>query len=105
MNIQSKVYYKDLSQYNIQKLIICSLDQSIYQALVLVDDEERLVWEDDQRCFHSRSLMKMQESFEHLEIHESVLRQESAYDEMIGQCDKVHSNRMEVPLSTKPYSL
>jgi len=40
----------------------------------------------------------MRERFETLAIPEAVLRQESPYDEMVGQATKYHSNRLEVPL-------
>jgi len=102
MKISGKVYYKDLAKYKIEKIIICSLDQSLYQALLSIDDAEHLIWENNAKPLKTRSLMKMQESFDELEIDELVLRQESAYDEMVGLGAK-GSNRMEVRLSKKPF--
>lgn len=103
MKNSDKVYFKDLSKYKIEKIIICSLDQSLYQALLIKDNEEYLIWETKAERLKTRSLMKMQEAFEELEIGELVLRQESAYDEMIG-LGEGGSNRMEIRISKKPYS-
>lgn len=104
MKIQSKVFYKDLSKFKIQKIVICSLDQSLYQALMVNDDTEQLIWVSNSKPLKTRSLMKMQELFEGLDVDELVLRQESAYDEMVGLDVKV-SNRMEVRLSKKLYKI
>lgn len=104
MKIQSKVFYKDLSKFKIQKIVICSLDQSLYQALMVNDDIEQLIWVSNSKPLKTRSLMKMQELFEGLDVDELVLRQESAYDEMVGLDVKV-SNRMEVRLSKKLYKI
>ncbi len=93
-----KVFYNELPSQQIQKLVINSLEQALYQAIVVIDDEEWPVWEDDKKTLVTRSLVHMRERFEHLEIPTVVLRQESAYDEMIGQASRKARNRMEVPL-------
>ena len=103
MKVTSKVYYKDLGKHKLEKIIICSLDQSLYQALLIVNNEEHLILESKSKPLKTRSLMKMQESFENLVVDELVLRQESAYDEMVGLGEK-GSNRMEMRISKKPYS-
>lgn len=100
----NKVYYKELSKYKIEKIIICSLDQSLYQALLIIDNEEHLIWETKTKALKTRSLMTMQEAFEEFEVGELVLRQESAYDEMVG-LGEGGSNRMEIRISKKPYSI
>lgn len=105
MKISEKILFKNLAKYHIDKLIICSIEQALYQAIVTIDDEEYLVWADEERCFRTRNLMKMRESFKHLAIAESVLRHESAYDEMIGLEDGETKNRLEVPLGKDPYSI
>ena len=102
MKIKGKLLYKDLTKFKIEKVVICSLDQSLYQALLIDNDDEHLIWESNSKPLKTRSLMKMQELFEELEVGELVLRQESAYDEMVGLNVK-GSNRMEVRLSKKPY--
>ncbi len=105
MRKDEKILFKNLSKYNIQKLVICSLEQALYQVLVVIDGTERLVWDNKDRCLRSRNLMELRESLEHLNIPESVLRHESPYDEMVGMAEKTHSNRLEVPLGKNPYSV
>lgn len=93
-----KVTANHLSKYNIQKLIIVSLEQALYQAIVIINDEEYLVWESDNKPLQSRNLKTIREYFSLLVVPEVILRHESCYDEMVGQVDKTYSNRMEVPL-------
>ncbi|MEL0035279.1 MAG: DUF6482 family protein [Gammaproteobacteria bacterium] len=93
-----KVKYKHLTNYAIDKLIIVSLEQALYQALVVINNEEHIVWDTESTLVQTRTLNAMKERFETLAIPEAVLRQESPYDEMVGQATKYHSNRLEVPL-------
>ena len=98
-----KVLFNNLSNYKIQKLAIISIEQALYQASVVIEDEEHLVWENDKAILRSRNLISLRQLFEKLEVDEVVLRQESAYDEMIGQPSKDSNNRMEVPLGKQVY--
>ena len=100
-----KLFYKDLHSKRIEKLIINSLEQALYQAVVVVDGEEQVVWQTDQKTLLTRNLTKMREYFEHMDINEIVLRHESAYDEMVGQAPKDSSNRLEVKLGKNPYAV
>ena len=100
-----KIKYRNLTDYQIDKLIIVSLEQALYQAVVLVDGEEHVVWDSESKLVQSRTLSAIKERFETLEIPEVVLRHESPYDEMVGQPLKDHSNRMEVPLGMNPNPL
>ena len=100
-----KLFYKDLPSKRIEKLIINSLEQALYQAIVIVDGEEQVVWQSDQKTLLTRNLTKMREYFEHMDINEIVLRHESAYDEMVGQAPKDSSNRLEVKLGSNPYAV
>ena len=93
-----KVTSNNLSKYTIDKLIVVSLEQALYQALVVIDGEEHLVWEKPNKPLQSRDLRTIREYFTLLDIPEVILRHESPYDEMVGQPTKNHSNRMEVPL-------
>lgn len=99
-----KIFFKDLSEYSIEKLIICSLEQALYQAVVVIDGQEHVVWDDEKTCVRSRNLMKIRERFEPLEIKDTFLRHESPYDEMIGMGDGAPSNRLEVRLGKDPYA-
>ena len=98
-----KILIDELASHNVEKLVICSLEQALYQAVVVIGGEEHLVWESQKRPVRSRNLMVMRESFEHLDIPQRVLRHESAYDEMVGLPSDTVSNRMEVPLDQNPY--
>lgn len=93
-----KVLYRNLGNQSIRKLIVNSLDGCMYQAIVVINDQEFVVWENDDKCLLSPSVANMEEAFEHLNIQETVLRHESYYDEMIGLPIERQSNRMEVPL-------
>lgn len=100
-----KIKYRNLTDYQVDKLIIVSLEQALYQAIVVIDDEEHVVWDSDTQLVQSRTLNRIKERFETLAIPQVVLRHESPYDEMVGQPQKGHSNRMEVPLGMKPNPL
>ncbi|MBO9489462.1 hypothetical protein J7384_03710 [Endozoicomonas sp. G2_1] len=100
-----KIYYKNLASTKIEKLIINSLEQALYQALVVIDGQEHVVWQSEQKTLITRNLTKMREYFEKMNINEIVLRHESPYDEMVGQPIKNNSNRLEVPLAKNPYSV
>lgn len=96
--------FSELSSQKIQKLIFTSIEQALYQAIVVIDNHEHLVWESDTKTVHSRNLMQLREKFKAIEVPQTVLRHESPYDEMIGQPQRVESNVMEVPLSKNPYA-
>lgn len=102
-----KIFYKQLNKYKVDKLIIRCLEQALYQAVVVIEGEEHIVWDTPNKTLLSRNLIQLREKFEHFDIQEYVLRHESAYDEMIGlPTDNQHrrdNNRMEVPLAKNPY--
>lgn len=99
-----KILFKNLSQYEIQKLIICSIEQALYQAVVVINGAEHLVWETPSQPVRSHNLMTLREQFESLHIAESYLRHETPYDEMIGLEKNEYGNRLEVPLGKHPYA-
>lgn len=82
----------------IDKACIHSLDMSLYQLSVVIDGAELYVTDDDDRMLRSLNLCQMQALLEDLPVRETVLRQESAYDEMVGQPVRECSNAMEIPL-------
>ncbi|MBX2857575.1 MAG: hypothetical protein KTR17_02845 [Cellvibrionaceae bacterium] len=99
-----KILFDDLSSFRIQKLIFNSIDQALYQVIVVIDDTEHVVWENEKKTLISRNLMQLREKCEILDVTDKVLRHESAYDEMIGLSSNGATNRMEVPLSNNLYS-
>lgn len=68
-----KIFYSDLASHKIQKLIIHSLEQALYQAIVVIDGEEQIVWENQKKTILTRNLTQMRERFENLPIPEMVL--------------------------------
>ena len=99
-----KYLFSELEFHSIDKLVIKSLELALYQAAVVIGGEEHLVWETPNRVLRTRNLVEMREKFQKLKIQHTVLRHESAYDEMIGQ-PKGDDNRMEVPLGGNPYAV
>ncbi len=85
------------------RVVIRSVDPGLYQLLVCDGGEERLVWADRHRPLCSRNLVQLREQLSALAIDELVLRHESAYDEMVGQPLREHSNRLEVPVGRDSY--
>lgn len=99
-----KLLFENLPNYDLQKIIINSLEQALYQVIVVIDEQEHVVWENEKKTLLSRNLMELRERLEHLNVSEMLLRQESAYDEMVGFSPSNSSNRMEVPLGKNPYA-
>lgn len=87
----------------LEKVIIHSLDGGLYQASACVDGAERLIWQTESEPLRTRNLIAMKEALANVRIGQLILRQESAYDEMVGQPVKAVANTLEVPLSTNPY--
>ena len=80
-------------------VIICSLEQALYQVLVVIDGVETLLREDNGRPYRSHNLQLVREALQNMPIASMVLRQQSAYDEMIGQPPREQDNCLEVHLS------
>lgn len=93
-----KILFSELEQLSVDLLIINSLDQSLYQALVKIDGIEHPVWENSTTPLSYRSLTAIRKRFSELAIHKTLLRQDSSYDEMIGQPGSANHNRLQVPL-------
>ena len=85
----------------IEKVIVHSLDCALYQASVLSGGCEKFVTDKDGKLLRSRSVLEMQAHFKGLDVQAMVLRQASAYDEMVGQPLRTEDNVLEVPLSTE----
>lgn len=83
---------------SIEKVVIHSLDLMLYQASVVIDGKEEYVTDDAGKLLRSHNLLGMQIQFEHMNFKSMVLRQQSAYDEMVGQPVRGISNSLEVPI-------
>jgi len=82
----------------IDKVIIHSLDGSLYQVSVLVDGQEHYVENDDGKLLRSHHKLGLQTLFAELPVERTVLRHKSAYDEMIGLPVSQGDNFLEVSL-------
>jgi hypothetical protein len=87
----------------VPRLVIHSLDQALYSLTAELDGRSVLVTESDGRPLRRHSLTAMRAALELLNIDELVLRQESAYDEMVGQPLREGSNAMEIVLGKALY--
>ena len=84
-------------------VVIHSLDQALYQVTLVIDEREHLLVENNGKTFRRHSLQQVREALQTLPVASLVLRQQSAYDEMIGQPVREGSNALEVPLSLEQY--
>ena len=99
-----KISIKELQQLNaIRKVIIESVDLSLYIARAVIDGEEYLLTDTSGKTLKSRNLLDMKEQLAGLPIAEMALVQRSAYDEMVGHVSEPVDNAMEVSLSPELY--
>jgi len=82
----------------IDKLIIHSLDCSLYQVSVQLGDKELYVISDEGKFLRSHNKLSLQNLFTGMAVKCTVLRQQNAYDEMVGQPVRDGDNFLEVPL-------
>jgi hypothetical protein len=81
----------------VDKLIYHSIDISLYQASVVLEGKEHYITDDKGKVLRSFKLIELQKILCKVKAKETVLRQESAYDEMIGGPEKTSPNTLEVP--------
>lgn len=84
--------------FSIDLLVIHSLDLCLYQASVEVDGQEMIVTNSDGSLLRTHSLLEMQKLTNKLNYQRAVMRQQSAYDEMVGGPEKSSPNTLEIPL-------
>ena len=88
---------------NIDRFVIESVDLSLYIAFVQINGQEHLIADNTGKPLKTSNLLSMQRQIKQFGKVEIVLRQRSAYDEMVGKgatlrCD----NTMELPLGEQP---
>ena len=93
-----KITLASLKAKPIEKLIVESVDLSLYIAHAVVDGEQRLIVERDGKPLKTRNLLEMKKAFRPLKAERVVLIQRSPYDEMVGQGFAAADNTMELPL-------
>ena len=88
-----------IKYFSIDKLVYHSLDQSLYQVSVIIEGEESYISDDNGKLLRSHNLNELQKKMRKIKAKKTVLRQDSAYDEMIGGTIKISANTLEVPLA------
>jgi hypothetical protein len=76
-----------------------SIEGALYTVSVVVDGREYRLVDDDGKTLIRRSIMHVREVLEGIALTKLILRQVSAYDEMIGQAARESPNTLEVPVS------
>ncbi len=79
--------------------ILYSIEGSIYRLSVVVDGHEQRVLDTDGKTFQRRSVTHVREALRDVAVARMTLRQHSAYDEMIGQGERLQANTLTVPLA------
>ena len=80
------------------KLVIHSLDLALYQVSVVVDGKEHFVTDDKGKFLRAHSILELRKQCHNLKANKQVLRQQSAYDEMVEQPSRSNTNELEVLL-------
>ena len=97
-----KVKLEDLSRSEIDRVIIESVDLSLYIAHAQIDQQERVITDRQGGVLKTRNLLDMQRLLRKQVACEFFLRQRSAYDEMVGHRHQAADNCMELPLGREP---
>lgn len=99
-----KLKLKEIRQKSgIDRFIIESVDLSLYIAFVQVDGVEHLIADNTGKPLKTTNLLSMQRQIKQFGQVESVLRQRSAYDEMVGRPSQgAADNTMEISLGSQP---
>ncbi|GAB5413637.1 MAG: hypothetical protein Cons2KO_12400 [Congregibacter sp.] len=94
-----KISVKKLRRQNIQRLLIESVDLSLYIAHAEIDEQRYIIAGEDGKPLKTRNLLEMKQALASLKSEERVMIQRSAYDEMVGQPFPRADNCMELPLA------
>ncbi|SMF13928.1 hypothetical protein SAMN02745866_00886 [Alteromonadaceae bacterium Bs31] len=83
---------------HIDKIIIHSLDFSLYQVSIELDGREFYLTDNKGKMLRAFNIIELQKKFRAFPYASMVLRHRSAYDEMIGLSEAASDNFLEVPL-------
>ncbi len=97
-----KLQISDISALQPIDLIqIHSLDWMLYQVSISSNNTQKLLYK-GQTPYRFHNLLQIKELFETLEVHRyQLIRDNSAYDEMIGQPEALFSDAIAVDLFWK----
>lgn len=82
----------------VDKLVIHSLDLCLYQVSAIIAGQEYFICDDRGRLLRSHNKLDLQRRLQRVAATRTVLRQHSAYDEMVGQPPRTADNQLEVEL-------
>ena len=87
-----------LEQYfYVDKLIYHSLDLALYNVSAVIDGQEYMITNERGERLKSQNFVALQKQLKNVKAKKQVMRQLSAYDEMVGGPEKA-DNLLEVPL-------
>lgn len=87
-----------LEQYfYVDKLIYHSLDLALYNVSAVINGQEYMITNEHGERLKSHNFVALQKQFKNVKAKKQVMRQLSAYDEMVGGPEKA-DNLLEVPL-------
>ncbi len=89
---------KSLRGQRVDRLLIESVDLSLYIAHAEIDGERYLIADNSGAPLKTQNLLDMKTALARLDAAERVLWQRSSYDEMVGQGYAPEDNSMEVRL-------
>lgn len=95
-----KIGLDELRGCQVQQLVIESVDPSLYIAQATVDGKTCLVVNNAGKPLKARNLLSMKRLFSGVQVEKCLLRQRSAYDEMIGHDGQTVDNTLEIPMNT-----
>lgn len=93
-----KVTLKELRRQRPDRLVIESVDLSLYIAFAECGGQRLLIAGDDGKALKTKNLLDMKSTLARIDAGERVLRQSSSYDEMVGHGHAASDNAMEIPL-------
>lgn len=95
---ESEMKLSKLEQYfYVDKLIYHSLDLALYNVSAVIDGQEYMITDERGERLKSHNFVALQKQLKNVNANLKVMRQVSAYDEMVGGPDKIN-NVLEVPL-------
>jgi len=83
--------------FEVEKLVFHSLDLALYNVSAVVEGQEYIITDEQGERIKHHNLLQLQQLFQKVKAKKQVIRQSSAYDEMIGGPVK-DNNELEVSL-------
>ena len=99
-----KITLKELKKHSglIEQWIVESVDLRLYIDHARINGEERVIAEDEKKILKRHNLLEMKRVLKTVAGCEIILRQRSAYDEMVGHSHPASANTLEISLGDAP---